>query len=186
MPEVWGEHKCNSHDSRFNAQLCNTFGLLVLGDILAFRVGLIYAHLPCLLLGAGKSRMAGTAPSPTQVQVPGISVGSPSQPCAAINPFLGHYSLKGAVSMSIAVLLLVMQMKWGALEQLMYPARAGLNIPQPFLFHFRDLVTEESLNLLIVIRACVFGSFPLLPDQLYYICQATPSFPRLSVLQGWT
>lgn len=69
------------------------------GDILAFRVGLVYVQLPCLLLGGGKSRMAGTAPSPTllQAQVPGISLGShtaspvlPSAPSQTLFPERGH------------------------------------------------------------------------------------------------
>lgn len=37
---------------------------LVLGDDLDLRGRLIYVRLPCLLLGGGKSRMAGIAPWP--------------------------------------------------------------------------------------------------------------------------
>lgn len=108
------------------------------------------------------------------------------QPCAAVKPLLGTlFPGRGLVHCFSAACNANEVRCPGAPNVPSYTTRTGLNIPQPFLFHFRDLVTEESLNQLIVIRACIFGSFPLLPDQLYCFCQATPSFPQLNALQGW-
>lgn len=109
------------------------------------------------------------------------------QPCAAINPFLGTFFPERGHFHPFLLLCNANEVGCpGAANVPSYTTRTGLNIPQSFLFHFRDLITEESLNLLIVIRTCVFGSFPFLSNQLYYFCQATPSFPQLNALQGWT
>lgn len=135
--------------------LCVTpLDLLVLGDVLSLRVVLFMFTCPisCWV-------MAGTAPSPT------LCFGHRSrkpqcQPCGASPPFWGIFPWEGPCPS----LFCCLGCRWGGCPgAALVPScttRTGLDIPQPFLFPFRDLITEESLNLLIVIRTCVFGSFP--------------------------
>lgn len=103
-----------------------------------------------------------------------------------ITPFLGHFPWEGPCPS----LFCCLGCRWGGCPgAALVPScttRTGLDIPQPFLFPFRDLITEESLNLLIVIRTCVFGSFPYsltsfavsakppLPSHSWMLCKAGP------------
>lgn len=191
MPEVWGEHKCNSHDSCFYVQLCDSFVLSGFGGCFRFEGS---PHLCSVaLFPAGWWEIkdgwhCSLAPTALWAQVCCISLGShTASPVLPSTPFSGHFSLRGAISIAFLLLCNANEVGCpGAANVPSYTTRTGLNIPQSFLFHFRDLITEESLNLLIVIRTCVFGSFPFLSNQLYYFCQATPSFPQLNALQGWT
>lgn len=80
----------------------------------------------------------------------------------------------------------VTQMKWAAMRYLMCVditvcIRTRLDVPNLF-FILNISWWRSRLNLLIVIRTCVFGSSPLLLNQLYHFCQATPSFPVLTEL----